>query len=48
MSVGSGLIGAKGYPALQVLLGVLVGYLIITLSSGALLGALERKLEVAR
>lgn len=48
MNVGNSLIGAQGYPALPVLIGVLVGYLIITLSAGAGLAAFEKKVAIAR
>jgi len=47
-SVGARLTSAQGYAVLPVLLGVLVGYLAITLPAGALLGALERKVAIAR
>jgi len=47
-SVGARLTSAQGYAVLPVLLGVLIGYLAITLPSGALLGLLERKVAIAR
>lgn len=42
------LIGSRGEPAMTVLLWTLVGYWLITLTSGAALAAIEKKLEVAR
>lgn len=47
-SVHNTLVSARGLSLIPVLLGVAVGYLIITLTAGALLGVLERKLAVAR
>lgn len=47
-SVGESLTSAQGYAALPVLTGVAVGYLLITLPAGALLGLLERKVAIAR
>ncbi len=47
-SVGESLTSAQGYAALPVLIGVAVGYLMITLPSGALLGVIERKAAIAR
>jgi len=47
-SVGARLTSAQGYAVLPVLLGVLIGYLAITLPAGALLGLLERKVAIAR
>ncbi len=47
-SVHATLVSARGLPLIPVLLGVAVGYLIITLSAGALLSVLERKVAVAR
>ncbi len=47
-SVHATLVSARGLPLIPVLLGVAVGYLIITLSAGALLAVLERKAAVAR
>lgn len=47
-SVHTTLVSARGLPLIPVLLGVAAGYLIITLSAGALLAVLERKVAVAR
>jgi glutamate transport system permease protein len=47
-SVGQGLTSAQGYAALPVLTGVVCGYLAITLPAGAALGAIERKVAIAR
>lgn len=47
-STGETLTSALGYAALPALTGVAIGYLIITLPSGALLGLLERKVAIAR
>jgi glutamate transport system permease protein len=47
-SVGETLTSARGYAALPVLTGVAIGYLIITLPSGALLSLIERKAAIAR
>ena len=47
-SVGARLTSAQGYAVLPVLLGVLIGYLAITLPAGALLGVLERKVAIVR
>jgi glutamate transport system permease protein len=47
-SVHQTLVSARGLALIPVLLGVAVGYLLITLPAGALLGVLERKLAVAR
>ncbi len=47
-SVHATLVSARGLPLIPVLLGVAVGYLIITLSAGALLAVLERKVAVTR
>jgi glutamate transport system permease protein len=47
-SVGARLTSAQGYAVLPVLLGVLIGYLAITLPAGALLGLLERRVAIAR
>ncbi|HEX3005688.1 MAG TPA: amino acid ABC transporter permease [Angustibacter sp.] len=47
-SVGETLTSAQGYAALPVLIGVAVGYLIITLPSGAALAVIERKVAIAR
>ncbi|RJQ78634.1 amino acid ABC transporter permease [Pseudonocardiaceae bacterium YIM PH 21723] len=42
------LTSARGLPLIPVLVGVAIGYLIITLPAGALLGLLERKVAIAR
>lgn len=47
-AVSDTLTGAQGYAALPVLIGVVVGYLILTIPSGLLFGALERKVAIAR
>lgn len=47
-SVGARLTSAQGFAAAPVLTGVLLGYLAITLPTGALLGLLERKTAIAR
>ncbi|MFC6288215.1 amino acid ABC transporter permease [Nocardioides sp. GCM10027113] len=47
-SVGKRLSSAAGFDALPVFTGVAIGYLVITLSAGALLALAERRLEVAR
>ncbi|MDR7303126.1 amino acid ABC transporter permease [Haloactinomyces albus] len=47
-SVGENLTSAQGEAALPVLTGVVLGYLIITIPAGLLLGILERKVAVAR
>lgn len=47
-SVGESLTSAQGYAALPVLTGVAVGYLLITLPAGAILGLLERKVAIVR
>lgn len=47
-SVGATLTSARGYAALPVLTGVAIGYLLITLPAGALLGVIERKVAIAR
>jgi glutamate transport system permease protein len=47
-SVGARLTSAQGYAAAPVLTGVLVGYLLITLPTGALLGVLERRTAIHR
>ncbi len=39
---------AQGYAALPVLVGVLIGYLAITLPAGAMLSVVERKVAIAR
>jgi glutamate transport system permease protein len=46
--VGETLTSAQGEAAFPVLTGVALGYLIITLSAGAVLGWLERKVAIAR
>jgi glutamate transport system permease protein len=45
---GVQLTSAQGYAAAGVLAGVLVGYLLLTIPGGILLGVLERKVAVAR
>ena len=47
-SVSDTLTSARGYAATPVLLGVAVGYLLITLPAGALLAVLERKTAIMR
>lgn len=47
-AVGDTLTSARGLAALPVLLGVVLGYLVITIPAGLLLGALERKVAIAR
>jgi glutamate transport system permease protein len=47
-SVGDTLTGSRGYAALPVLSGVLIGYLLITVSAGLLIQILERKATIAR
>ena len=47
-SVGQSLTSAQGYAATPVLLGVAVGYLLITLPAGGLLAVVERKAAIAR
>ena len=47
-SVASRLTSAQGYAAAPVLLGVIAGYLVITLGVALLLGVLERKVAIAR
>ncbi len=47
-SVGNNLTSAQGFAALPVLTGVAVGYLLITLPSGALLSVIEQKVAIAR
>ena len=42
------MVSAQGYPRLPTLVGVAVGYLLITLTAGALLAVAERRLAVAR
>ncbi|MFC5379823.1 ABC transporter permease subunit [Aquipuribacter nitratireducens] len=48
LSVGNRLISAQGFAVSVVFLGVWVGYLAITLPTGALLGLLERKVAIVR
>jgi glutamate transport system permease protein len=47
-SIGDTLTSARGYALLPVLLGVTIGYLLITLPAGALLALLERRLVILR
>lgn len=47
-SVSDRLTSAQGHAALPVLIGVMIGYLILTIPSGLLLGVLERKVAIAR
>ncbi|EHR51971.1 amine acid ABC transporter, permease protein, 3-TM region, His/Glu/Gln/Arg/opine family [Saccharomonospora marina XMU15] len=47
-AVGQQLTSAQGKAALPVLAGVALGYLVITIPSGLLLGWLERKVAIAR
>lgn len=47
-SVSDRLTSAQGYPALPVLLGVLVGYLAITLPAGAVISVVERRVAILR
>ncbi len=47
-SEGNRLIGAGGFAALPIFLGVAVGYLIITLTAGVLLGVIERRVAILR
>ncbi len=47
-SVGERLTSAQGYAALPALTGVAVGYLVITLSAGVLLGVIERRVAIVR
>lgn len=47
-SEGNRLIGAGGFAALPIFLGVAVGYLIITLTAGVLLGFIERRVAILR
>jgi glutamate transport system permease protein len=48
LSVGNRLISAQGFAVTVVFLGVWIGYLAITLPTGALLGWIERKVAIAR
>lgn len=47
-SVGDTLTSAQGYPVIPVLLGVLVGFWLLTLPTGLLLGYVERRMAVLR
>lgn len=47
-SVGDTLTSARGEAALPVLIGVTIGYLILTIPAGLGLGVLERKVAIAR
>lgn len=47
-SVGVGLTGSQGLAAIPVLTGVALGYLLLTIPAGLLLGAVERKVAIAR
>lgn len=47
-SVGANLTSAQGYPALPVLTGVALGYLLITIPAGLLLGVIERRVAILR
>lgn len=47
-SVAATLTSGRGYAALPVLLGVIAGYLVITLGVALILGVLERKVAIAR
>lgn len=47
-SVGDALTGAQGYAVIPVLTGVLIGFWLLTLPTGALLGYVERRVAVAR
>jgi glutamate transport system permease protein len=47
-SVSETLTSARGYAATPVLVGVAVGYLLITLPAGGLLAILERKMAIVR
>ena len=47
-SVGKNLTSSQGFAYIPVLTGVAIGYLIITLSAGALLGLIERRVAIAR
>ncbi|MGP4017281.1 amino acid ABC transporter permease [Saccharopolyspora sp. 5N708] len=47
-SVGDTLTSARGLDALPVLTGVVLGYLVITIPAGLLLGVIERKVAIAR
>ncbi|GAB3253643.1 amino acid ABC transporter permease [Nocardioides dilutus] len=47
-SVGKDLTSAQGYPYIPVLTGVAIGYLVITLTGGAILAVIERKVAITR
>lgn len=47
-STGTRLTSAQGFDVSTIFVGVLIGYLIITLSTGIFLGWLERKVAIAR
>lgn len=47
-AVGRNLTSARGYEYVPVLTGVAFGYLVITLSAGAILALIERKVAIAR
>ncbi|CAB4732489.1 unannotated protein [freshwater metagenome] len=47
-SVGRTLTSARGFEYIPVLTGVAIGYLVITLSAGAALAVIERKVAIAR
>jgi glutamate transport system permease protein len=47
-SVTDTLTGSRGIAVVPVLIGVVIGYLILTIPAGALLGLLERKVAVVR
>jgi glutamate transport system permease protein len=47
-AVSDTLTSARGEAALPVLIGVVIGYLILTIPAGLLFGALERKMAIAR
>ena len=47
-STGKQLSSAQGLPALPVYIGSAIGYLVITLTAGALLAVIERKVAIAR
>jgi glutamate transport system permease protein len=48
LSVGNRLISAQGFAVTVIFLGVWIGYLAITLPTGALLGWIERKVAIVR
>lgn len=47
-SVGVQLTGAGGVAAIPVLIGMAIGYLVLTIPAGLLLGVLERRVAIAR